>query len=389
MMSYTSKWIMGAAMAAAVCVSAVISPQAPRAEAATAFSDVGEDYWASGSIQRLSEQDILGGYSDGTFAPGEQINRGQAASMLVRAFDLNMEEQPASTFEDLNGDSYFTPAAEAVKKAGLMGGRENNTLFSADRNLSREQMASILVRAFGLQPQEDKQTVIADIEDASPTHRANIEILAGHGITSTPDQRFHPRDSVTRAQFAVFLERAMADEYTKEQGLTGVSVVDDNTIDVEFTQAPDTPAAGQFSLDPAVNVTRAEMAGGSTVRLTVEGMQPDQSYSLSYKGTWTGETVQTAPEPVVEDVMASGLKQVTVQFNRDINGMNVTDSEAYRLATTGGSTISVESIQAEGDTVTLNLNEARPQGDTAVLQLSAPVVPDSETYNLVFFDETL
>ncbi|WP_177195575.1 S-layer homology domain-containing protein [Salibacterium qingdaonense] len=387
-MSNIVKWTAGAALLLAA-FTAAFHLQAPKAEAAAAFSDVEEEYWASGSIQRLSEKGILGGYSDGTFAPGEEINRGQAASMLVRVFDLNMEEQPESTFEDLNAGSYFTPAAEAVKEAGLMGGRENNTLFSPDMNLSREQMASILVRAFGLQARGGGQTAIADIEDASQTHRANIDILAGHGITATPDQRFHPREPVTRAQFAVFLERAQADEYTKEQGLTGVSIVDDETIDVQFEQTPEDMEAGQFSFDPAVNVSQAETVGRNTVRLTVEPMEHDQAYSLLYQGTWTGMTVETAPEPVVEDVMASDLKQVTVRFNTNVSGMNLTDPEAYRLATTGGSTIAVESVQAQGDTVTLNLNEARPQGDTAVLQLSAPVVPESETYNLVFFDETL
>ncbi|MGY4688641.1 S-layer homology domain-containing protein [Salibacterium sp. K-3] len=376
------------AAGAAFLIAAGLMSQPPEAEAAESYTDVADDYWASGSIQRLSEQGVLGGYSDGTFAPGSNINRGQAAAMLVRAFDLETEGEPESTFEDLNKNSYFTPAAEAVKEAGLIGGKENNTIFAPDQNLSREQMASILVRAFHLEPQQNTGGTLSDLDQASNTHRDSIETLAGHHITKTPDNLFHPRDSVTRAQFAVFLERALAAEYTEEQGITGIEKADNKTIEVRFDHMPSDVTAGQFSFEPDVNIREAEVIQNDTVRLTVEETLHENSYSLYYQGKLTSETIETPPAPVVEDVMASDLKQVTITFNKDVATGGMTDREAYRLVTTGDSRITVEHIQAEENTVVLHLQEARPQGDTAVLELTDPVVSEQETYQLVFYDET-
>lgn len=193
----------------ATTFAAVPPADVQQADAAESFSDVTSDYWASGSIQRLADQGVINGYADGTYGPGEDISRGQVAELLVNAFDLDVDQNAESSFDDLNDDSYSTPFAEAVAEAGLIKGRQDNTQFAAGMDLSRQQLATILVRAFELEPKEDVEANVADIEDVNASHKENVKILAQYDITNTSDGNFRPGETVNRAQFAVFLERAM------------------------------------------------------------------------------------------------------------------------------------------------------------------------------------
>ncbi|MGY4688525.1 S-layer homology domain-containing protein [Salibacterium sp. K-3] len=222
---------LASSVSAAVVASAAATVPADvqQADAAESFSDVSNDYWASQAIQNLTDEGIINGYPDETFAPGEDINRGQVAELLVKAFDLNVNEDAASSYDDLINESYHTPYAEAVTDAGFLQGREDGTMFAAGMDLTREQMATILVRAFDLVEMSGSDAEVADIDEANASHQENIQILADYGITSTEDNMFRPKETVTRAQFATFLDRALNDEEIGGgDGSTGDNSDDDN-----------------------------------------------------------------------------------------------------------------------------------------------------------------
>ncbi|MFZ4451752.1 S-layer homology domain-containing protein [Salibacterium aidingense] len=216
--------------------AAVVPADVQQADAAESFSDVSNDYWASESIQRLADQGIINGYPDGTYGPGEEINRGQVAELLVNAFDLDVDQDAESSFEDLNDESYYTPFAEAVNEAGYITGRENDTVFAAGMDLSREQMATILVRAFELEAKEDSDATVGDLDEAHESHQENIEILAQYDITSTEDGNFRPKETVTRAQFATFLDRALDVQEPLDIANISALTEDGHVLEVEFTR---------------------------------------------------------------------------------------------------------------------------------------------------------
>ncbi|SDI02995.1 S-layer homology domain-containing protein [Alteribacillus persepolensis] len=225
---------LATSLSAAVVASAAPAVVQQDAQAAESFTDVSNDYWASEEIQRLSDQGVINGYPDGTYAPGAEIKRGQVAELLVRAFDLEVDENASAPFEDLTDDSYYTPYAAAVKEAGLIKGREDNTVFAGGMDLSRQQMATILVRAFDLEDKGEDPGVV-DIDEANASHKENIEILAQYGITNTADGKFRPGETVNRAQFAVFLDRAL--EVAEPTEIAGVSALteDGHVLQVDFT----------------------------------------------------------------------------------------------------------------------------------------------------------
>ena len=133
-----------------------------------------------------------------------------AVGMLAATPMAGSALDPGGSFGDDNG-SIHEGAIEAIAAVGITKGCNPplNDLYCPKSTVTREQMATFLVRALDL-PAGD-----ADFEDiANSVHAANIEALAAAGITKgcNPGQgntKFCPKSTVTREQMATFLVRAL------------------------------------------------------------------------------------------------------------------------------------------------------------------------------------
>ena len=116
---------------------------------------------------------------------------------LAAAQDL---EFPGGSFSDDNG-SVHEANIEAIAAAGITTGcREGADHFCPTDPVSREQMASFLVRALGLAPAQEDYFV-----DDGGIHEANINALRLAGITTGCREgadHFCPTDPVSREQMA-------------------------------------------------------------------------------------------------------------------------------------------------------------------------------------------
>jgi len=142
------------------------------------------------------------------YCPGQSVTRAQMASFLQRGFDLS----PSSTdwFGDDSG-SVHEANINAIAAAEITFGCNPpvNDRFCPDSPVTREQLASFLVRALKLAP----VSVDRFVDDNQSVHEADINAIAAAGITlgcNPPvNDRFCPRSPVTREQMASFLVRAL------------------------------------------------------------------------------------------------------------------------------------------------------------------------------------
>jgi len=136
----------------------------------------------------------------------------------------------ASGFFSDDDDSIHVRAIEAIADEGITRGCNPpvNDLFCPSATVTREQMASFLVRAL------DLPAGVASFTDTGDSiHKADIDSLAAEGITlgcNPPvNDLFCPRDKVTREQMASFLSRALKLDIspriviTADQDLAGVA----------------------------------------------------------------------------------------------------------------------------------------------------------------------
>lgn len=203
-------------MAAAAAVASV-APITASADADAQFPDVKEGdkgFSAVGvhyeSIMALSAQDIIKGNEDGNFNPWSNVYRGQVAQMIAKAQDLDIPsdiDKALSDYEDVTSKDDHAKYIAAVTEAGIFDGSKDNKFHEYDY-LTREQMASVLVRAFDLEDIDTSKDVEVSFKDVDEKHQDAVQILANLEITDALDY-YRPFEQITRAAFSTLLYNTM------------------------------------------------------------------------------------------------------------------------------------------------------------------------------------
>lgn len=172
--------------------------------AKTVFKDVSSNYWAKDAIEELSRDQIITGFTDGTFKPEMIVTRAQSAAILSRTLGIGIGEYSNPDFMDLSKTHWAYSYIAALVDREVFS---KATRFNPNDGLTRAQMAKILVVAFDLSgTSENKFT------DVPSYHWANeyIYILAATGITTgTTKTTYSPEEVVTRAQMSVLIKRTL------------------------------------------------------------------------------------------------------------------------------------------------------------------------------------
>lgn len=113
-------------------------------------------------IRCLACRNIISGYSDGTFRPGNDITRGQIAKMVSNSAGFG-EDAGDQIYEDVPTDSPFYLWINRLSRRGHMGGYQcglvpeepcigpdNKPYFRPSANATRGQLAKIVSNAAGL-----------------------------------------------------------------------------------------------------------------------------------------------------------------------------------------------------------------------------------------------
>ena len=198
---------------AAVVVASMVAagPVAAQDDAGGGFTDVSEGVHKP-AVDALA---ALGVFDDtecaeAMFCPGDEMKRWTMGVWLVRVLD---EAEPAavsgSSFADVDDGEWWLAHVERLAELEVTKGCKTEPLrFCPDQSVTRAQMAAFLVRAFDLEAAEPAGFT----DTAGNTHEANIDALAAAGVTAgckTEPLSYCPSKSVTRAQMATFLARAL------------------------------------------------------------------------------------------------------------------------------------------------------------------------------------
>ena len=144
------------------------------------------------------------------FCPKQPLERWTLAVWLVRVIDGdNPTNPPDAGFSDIQPDTWWLPHVNRLAQLRITLGCATEPLrFCPQDTVTRAQMASFLNRAFNLAAVTDP---VGFADTQGNTHQAAIDTLYASGVTTgcaTEPPRFCPRNPVTRAQMASFLNRA-------------------------------------------------------------------------------------------------------------------------------------------------------------------------------------
>lgn len=119
-----------------------VDPQ--EADAASDFSDVGQDHAFYAPISWAQAQGVTTGYADGLFRPGKKVTRGEFASFLYRGVGAEYTGG-LDSFRDVSPKSAHARAIAWLAAEGLSTGYGNGTFRPADP-ISRGEVAALMHR---------------------------------------------------------------------------------------------------------------------------------------------------------------------------------------------------------------------------------------------------
>ena len=171
-----------------------------------------DDNTFTANIESIAEAGVTRGCNppfNDKFCPGEDVSREQMAAFIVRALGLSDNDHPG--FADVASASTFAEDIGKLATAGITKGCNPpaNDRFCPKDDVSREQMAAFIVRALSLTGND--HSGFSDVPGQS-TFVEDIARLATAGITKgcnpPANTRYCPEEPVTRGQMAAFLDRA-------------------------------------------------------------------------------------------------------------------------------------------------------------------------------------
>lgn len=282
------------ALALTLGVSGSVAGAAPKT-----FKDVSASFWAKKEIDYLTEREVISGYADGRFGTQDPITRAQAAAMLIRTFGWgDLSNQPDPGYPDVSPKHWAYYEIAAMKNAGFYAPEGS---FQTEKKVTRAEMADMLVRTFSLTSPSGAK--FADLDRSHWAYDA-INILATNRITTGyEDGTFRPDRLVTRAEFAVFVSRAMEESFRPAvpAGKEDIISIYDLEIGDQYYQMETPLMLAEDWLAPAELYEKMGYQVNETdkdhVYLTTnEGMQIELSNDND--GIWVGDVLVELSDPV-------------------------------------------------------------------------------------------
>ncbi|WP_074106680.1 glycosyl hydrolase [Paenibacillus helianthi] len=179
----------------------------------TEFSDL-SGHWAKEDIELLADKLLVKGDGGRQFAPGRLTTRAEFTVIITRALGLSASSTPVQ-FTDVPETKWYAEPIRTAAQAGLITGYSDGT-FQPDTQITREQMAVLIVRAAALAGQKPAavKNVLNQFADASSISTwamdsVNVAVASGLMKGLTRDH-FAAKDSGDRAQAAVMIKRLIA-----------------------------------------------------------------------------------------------------------------------------------------------------------------------------------
>ncbi|MGH2684635.1 MAG: S-layer homology domain-containing protein [Actinomycetota bacterium] len=176
------------------------------------FTDVPADNVHESAIDCIVWWQLTQGTTATTYSPSAGVTRAQMATFVARLVDrvgMILPASPPNAFDDDDGNVHEL-AINQMAAVGIVSGTGPRQ-YSPNRFVNREQMASLLARAY----EAATDTTLVSTrdhftDDNGSVHEPNINKIAENGFSGgTGTTTYSPQRGVLRDSMASFLARAL------------------------------------------------------------------------------------------------------------------------------------------------------------------------------------
>ena len=176
------------------------------AEETKTFQDLPAKHWAAKAVELLNRKNILDGVSSNSFAPQQNLTRGQVAKIMALLTGVPGTTEPPQ-FKDLQADKWSTVFVTAAKKEGLVGGYSDGS-YKPEQAITRAELAKLVVMAAKINMSKNTPNKFKDL----PAKHWAIDYLQAaidaRLLSGYPDHTLRPDAKVNRAEATALIANA-------------------------------------------------------------------------------------------------------------------------------------------------------------------------------------
>jgi pullulanase len=173
------------------------------------FKDVPANAYYAPAVNFLSARGITTGIGNGNFGSKLDVTRADFIVMMLKAFNVEVNEHPSSNYTDA-GSTYYTNYLGKAKELGISNGVGNNS-FNPTQEISRQELFTFLYRMLVLSdemPTVSSGKTLGDFTDADhidSSFAESLEALVKTGIVAGSNGQLNPTDNAKRSEIAQVL----------------------------------------------------------------------------------------------------------------------------------------------------------------------------------------
>jgi len=187
------------------------------------FFDIPCDHWAINYIKAVKDFGITKGCNppqNDKFCPEDVVTRAQMAAFIIRAIEGEPTNyNPNPYFADVSPTHWAFKYVQRIRERGIAQGYPGTNLYGPEDNVTREQMAKMLIMALVsrgkiTEPPSDYCSTGSPFSDVDPNSwscryiKKLKELGIKQGCNPPQNDRYCPQNPVTRAEMAAFIYRA-------------------------------------------------------------------------------------------------------------------------------------------------------------------------------------
>ncbi|HZK26028.1 MAG TPA: S-layer homology domain-containing protein, partial [Thermoclostridium sp.] len=173
------------------------------------FKDVAS-HWAEDIIVNWADKGVVKGMPDGSFKPDANITRAEFITIVDNV--MNYANKSEEQFIDVPTNEWYADNVAKAVAAGVTVGIGNN-MFDPSNNITRQEAAVMLYRAFNMQVEDQSASdKFADTKLIASWAKDAVNALAENKyILGRPGNRFAPNENITRAETLKIVDNILDD----------------------------------------------------------------------------------------------------------------------------------------------------------------------------------
>ena len=283
------------------------------------ISEDAKNSWAAQSIERWVSEGIVKGDESGNFNPGKSLTRAEFAVILSNL--LGLKDKAQNTFDDLEGDAWYTDAILKCAAAGIIYGSADGDKLNSNPNatITRQEAMVMFGRAIGVQP--DANPNLSDFNDSSNVAdwaAGYVSKMVDLGIISgVAEGVLGSTASIDRASTMAILDRSIS-SYITEPGTFTVN----NSKGFVIVNVSESSEGKVVIKGEAEGVLIS--AGTGTTEVAAEGLKTN-SFKVDSTSKVTLDSATTVTNVVVNTTAAVENKGTIT--NLEVNGQATVKNE--------------------------------------------------------------